>query len=101
VPVTGGSGWSRVENPPILARNPAIRGFKTRFSAAKSGHPGIKYGQWPRFSGRVRRFGESDTFPRPSSGSGDFQALRLPATARLMISGKRREHQKLWGIGEA
>ena len=35
VPATGGSGWSRVENPPILARN--IAG-KRLFSSSASAH---------------------------------------------------------------
>ena len=73
----GGSGSSRVENSPILARNPVIRGFETRFSAAKSGDPGIKNGQWSPFSGKVRRSRESDTFARLPSERSDFQALRL------------------------
>jgi hypothetical protein len=44
VPANGGSGSSRAENPPILARNLVIRGFETQFSAAKSGDPGLKTG---------------------------------------------------------
>jgi hypothetical protein len=85
----GGSGSSRVENSPILARNSVIRGFETRFSAAKSGDPGIKNGQWSPFSGRVRRSRESDTFARLPSERSDFQALRLLTTVRLMTSGEK------------
>src|SRR3954467_10164729 len=66
----------------ILAQNPVTRGFETRFSIAKSGDPAIIAGQWPAFFGRVRRSGEPP-FARLSSGSGDFQALRLPTTVRL------------------
>jgi hypothetical protein len=76
VPATGGSGSSRVENPPILARNPTIRGFETRFSAAKSDDPGLKTGQWPPFFGRVRRSGESNT--RLPPGSGIFRPCASP-----------------------
>jgi hypothetical protein len=84
----GGSGSSRVENSPILARNSVIRGFETRFSAAKSGDPGIKNGQWSPFSGRVRRSRESDTFARLPSERSDFQALRWTITARLTASAR-------------
>jgi len=81
----GGSGSSRVENSPILARNSVIQGFETRFSAAKSGDPGIKNGQWSPFSGRVRRSRESDTFARLPSERSDFQALRWTITTRLVL----------------
>ena len=83
----GGSGSSRVENSPILARNSVIRGFETRFSAAKSGDPGIKNGQWSPFSGGVRRSRESDTFARLPSERSDFQALRLPTTVSICVCG--------------
>ena len=50
----------------------------------ESGDPGIKTGQRPRFSRRIRRSRAFDTIPRLSSGSSDFQALRLLTTGRLV-----------------
>ena len=90
VPATGGSGSSRVENSPILARNPVIRGFETRFSAAKSGDPGLKTGQWPPFSGRVRCSGNPTPFSNYPSSLSDLTPWGEPDKLRARFDRSSR-----------
>jgi len=77
----------KATDPDAESGNP---GFKTRFSAAKSGDPASNPVSSRGFPGK------SDTFARLSPERGNFQALRFSTTGRMNVdarsgAGSRRQ----------